>query len=75
MKTLTLDPRKRITARDMLRHPWWRSQPKPPAKEDLPRKKGKGAEKKSAADQSRKPGQLDDARAAKVARKLDFGAK
>ncbi|KAL8382929.1 hypothetical protein RB595_006617 [Gaeumannomyces hyphopodioides] len=75
MRTLTLDPRRRITARDMLRHPWWRSQPKPTPKEDLPRKKDKGAEKKAAADLSRKPGQLDDARTAKVARKLDFGAK
>lgn len=72
MKTLTLDPRKRITAKEMLKHPWWHSQPKPTRKEDLPKKKT-GAEQKFAADQARQPGQVDE-KMAKVARKLDFGA-
>jgi len=79
MRTLTLDPRKRITAREMLEHRWWRSEPKPTRKEDLPRKTA-GAEGKVGADLGRRPGAVNDDeaaagnRGAKVARKLDFGA-
>lgn len=73
MKTLVLDPNKRITARDMLLHNWWRADPKPTRKEDLP-KKG-GGQEKLGADLKRPPGVVDEDRGAKVARKLDFGAK
>ena len=71
MKMLILDPRKRITAKEVLEHSWWSSEPKPTRKEDLP-KKG-GGEAKIAEDLKRRPGILDDERGAKVARKLDFG--
>jgi cyclin-dependent kinase 7 len=73
MKTLTLDPRKRITAKDMLRHEWWHAEPKPTRKQDLPKKSG--GEEKMGADLKRRPGVLDDDRGSKVARKLDFGQK
>lgn len=72
MKMLILDPRKRITARQVLEHGWWKSEPKPTKKEDLP-KKGGGLEK-LGEDLKRRPGVLDDERGAKVARKLDFGS-
>ena len=67
------DPKKRITARDMLRHEWWRKEPKPTRKQDLPRKADKD-EKKVADDVKRRPGIGDEDRGGKVARKLDFGA-
>ncbi|KAK3378043.1 kinase-like domain-containing protein [Podospora didyma] len=76
MKTLLLDPKKRITAREMLEHKWWRAEPRPTRKEDLPRKSG--GEEKLADDLKRRPGVVEDegstARGGKVARKLDFGA-
>ncbi|KND93552.1 Serine/threonine-protein kinase KIN28 [Tolypocladium ophioglossoides CBS 100239] len=77
MRTLALDPKKRITARDMLRHPWWHSEPKPTRKEDLPRKNA-GGEDRMGADLKRRPGIVggeDSDRGAKVARKLDFGPR
>lgn len=73
-RTLALDPKKRITAKEMLRHEWWHVDPKPTRKEDLP-KKETGAQEKMGADLKRRPGVIDDDRGAKVARKLDFGAK
>jgi len=75
MKTLLLDPKKRITARDMLRHEWWHAEPKPTRKQDLPRKTGGGAEDKMGADLKRRAGILDEDRGSKVARRLDFGQK
>ena len=72
MAMLVLDPRNRITARAVLEHPWWASDPKPTKKQDLPKKSG-GAEK-LGEDLKRRPGVLDDDRGAKVARKLDFGS-
>ncbi|KAL2211997.1 Pkinase-domain-containing protein [Sarocladium strictum] len=72
MKTLSLDPKKRITARGMLDHPWWHAEPQPTRKRDLPRKGG--GEEKMGADLKRRPGQVEDDRGSKVARKLDFGA-
>lgn len=74
MRTLILNPRKRITAREMLRHPWWHADPKPTAKEDLPRKDAEAGEQKMGADLKRRPGAVDDEpRGAGVARRLDFG--
>ncbi|EGX92527.1 serine/threonine-protein kinase [Cordyceps militaris CM01] len=75
VKTLLLDPKKRITAREMLDHPWWHSDPKPTRTVDLPRKGGDGAEAQVGADLKRRPGVVDEDRGGKVARKLDFGQK
>ncbi|KAK5654830.1 hypothetical protein OQA88_6866 [Cercophora sp. LCS_1] len=73
IKTLTLDPRKRIAARGMLEHKWWHTDPRPTRTEDLPR--GPGDSEKMAADLKRRGGTFDDEpRGSKVARKLDFGA-
>ncbi|KAI2643665.1 Pkinase-domain-containing protein [Xylaria nigripes] len=72
MKTLSLDPKKRITARDMLRHDWWHRDPRPTRKQDLPKKSG--GQEKLGADLKRRPGIVDEDRGNKVARKLDFGA-
>jgi cyclin-dependent kinase 7 len=72
MAMLILDPRKRITARNVLKHPWWASEPKPTKKHDLPRKMG--GEAKVGDDLKRRPGILEVERDSKVARKLDFGA-
>jgi cyclin-dependent kinase 7 len=82
-RTLTLDPARRISARDMLRHDWWHAEPKPTPKERLPRKQqhsGKNNNNNNnnnmdrmGADLKRRPGTIDDDRGAKVARKLDFG--
>ncbi|XDG02045.1 hypothetical protein ABKA04_001660 [Annulohypoxylon sp. FPYF3050] len=73
MKTLTLDPKKRITAYDMLKHEWWHKDPKPSHKKDLPKKKS-GAQDKVGDDLKRRPGMVDEDKTSKVARKLDFGA-
>jgi len=72
MAMLVLNPRNRITARDILKHPWWSSDPKPTRKQDLP-KKG-GGQAKVGDDLKRRAGVVDDDRGSKVARKLDFGA-
>lgn len=72
MSMLTLDPRKRCTARQVLEHKWWSSDPRPTAKEDLP-KKGGGPEK-MGEDLKRRGGEIEDGRGDKVARKLNFGA-
>jgi len=71
MKMFTLDPRKRITAEEVLRHEWWRVEPKPTRKEDLPKKRS-GSMEKVGEDLKRRPGALDGERGAKVARRLDF---
>jgi cyclin-dependent kinase 7 len=73
MKMLLLDPRKRITARAVLEHPWWASEPKPTKKQDLPKKREEGF--KLGDDTKRRIAGLDDERGQpKVARRLDFGA-
>lgn len=72
MSTLTLDPRKRCTSRQVLEHKWWTSDPTPAKKEDLP-KKGGGLEK-MGEDLKRRAGESVDGQRDKVARKLIFGA-
>lgn len=66
MSTLALDPRKRPTAREILRHRWWTTNPVPTKKEDLPRKGG-GAER-AGEDLGRRGGELGNHDG--VARKL-----
>ena len=70
MSTLSLDPRKRPTARQVLEHGWWKAEPHPTRKEDLP-KKG-GGEDRMGDDLKRRGGDADDSRGSKIARKLDF---
>ena len=70
---LSLDPRKRCTAREVLEHKWWASDPKPTAKQDLP-KKG-GGPNKMGEDLKRRGGEVEDSRGDAVARKLDFGGR
>ena len=72
MSMLSLDPRRRPTSSQVLRHGWWASEPKPTRKEDLPKKAG--GEDKVAEDLKRRAGDLEDGRGSKVARKLDFAA-
>ena len=55
MRMLALDPRKRITMADSLRHAWWAADPKPTPKRYLPKKR-QGADEKLAADLNRRPG-------------------
>lgn len=70
---LTLDPNKRLTARQALQHGWWTSMPRPTKKENLPSMVG--GEKKIGEDLKRKGGETPaGGRADKVARKLDFGS-
>ncbi|KAI9866017.1 MAG: TFIIH complex serine/threonine-protein kinase subunit kin28 [Trichoglossum hirsutum] len=71
MSMLSLDPRKRATAREVLSHKWWSTDPTPTKKEDLP-KKGAGGEARMAEDLKRRAGELEDGREVKVARILDF---
>ncbi|CAD6585804.1 MAG: TFIIH complex serine/threonine-protein kinase subunit kin28 [Alectoria sarmentosa] len=71
MSMLALDPRKRCTARQVLEHKWWSSDPRPTAKEDLPKKGGGAA--RMGEDLKRRGGETEDGRGEKVARKLNFG--
>ena len=72
MKTLMLDPRKRVDATQFLNHEWFRSDPRPTKKENLPRKAG--GEERIGEDLKRRGGELEEGRGDKVARKIDFGA-
>ena len=74
MSMFTLDPRKRCTAKQVLQHKWWTSEPRPTRTEDLPRKGGGVGAEKMGEDLKRKGGELEDARSDKVARKLDFAS-
>ena len=75
MGMLTLDPRKRLSAEGVLRHPYWTTEPRPSRLEDLPRKGG-GLEA-MGEELKKRGGEVpnDDAgrRGDKVARKIDFG--
>lgn len=74
MKTLTLDPRKRFSADDVLRHSYWTSDPRPSKLEELP-KKG-GGEKTMGEDLKRRGGEVpgkENDKVDKVARKINFG--
>lgn len=73
MKTMMLDPRKRVTATEFLQHEWFKNEPRPTKKENLPRKGG--GEERIGEDLKRRGGEVEESgRVDKVARKLDFGA-
>ncbi|KAF2197048.1 Pkinase-domain-containing protein [Delitschia confertaspora ATCC 74209] len=67
---LTMDPKRRLTAQQVLEHRYWTNAPRPTEKEDLP-KNGGGA-KVMGEDLKRRGGEIESGRADKVARKL-FG--
>jgi cyclin-dependent kinase 7 len=73
MSMTTLDPRKRSSARQILQHAWWRSEPRPTPKESLPRKSG--GSQKMGSDLSRRAGEDSEGRFKNAARQLDFGVK
>ena len=56
MSMCALDPRKRSTAQEILEHGWWRLEPHPTYKQDLPRKSG--GTKKMGDDLTRRGGEL-----------------
>jgi cyclin-dependent kinase 7 len=74
VKMLTLDPRKRLSAEQVLRHPFWTDEPRPSRLEDLP-KKGGGLEA-MGEELKKRGGEVPNgsARGDGVARKIDFGA-
>lgn len=74
MKMLTLDPRKRLNAEQVLRHSFWTDEPRPSRLEDLPRKGG-GLEA-TGEELTKRGGEIPNggARGDKIARKIDFGA-
>jgi cyclin-dependent kinase 7 len=71
MSMLALDPRKRSTAVQALRHAWWTIEPRPTRNEDLPQKSGT---KKMGDDLGRRGGEIDDEMFKNASRQLDFGA-
>ncbi|GAA5999674.1 CDC2/CDK family serine/threonine-protein kinase [Rhodotorula paludigena] len=86
-KTLTYDPRRRITAREALRHPFFHSAPRPTAPSLLPKPKAELAPRALPPEEIGAPMGEKDRRgmkrkgegydeipgAKKVARRLDFG--
>lgn len=72
MKMMLLDPRKRLTAQQVLEHEWWTSEPRPSKLEDLPRKGG--GENAMGEDLKRRGGELPGGRGDKIARKIDFAS-
>jgi cyclin-dependent kinase 7 len=64
----TLDPKKRLTATQVLQHRYWNAAPKPTEKEDLP--KNSDGIKAMGEDLKRRGGEVESGRADKVARKL-----
>lgn len=73
MSMCSLDPRKRTTAVESLRHSWWSIDPRPTRNEDLPQKQHQSGAKKMGDDMSRRGGQIDDGPFKNAARQLDFG--
>ncbi|PLB36707.1 TFIIH complex serine/threonine-protein kinase subunit KIN28 [Aspergillus candidus] len=74
MSMCALDPKKRSTARQVLQHSWWSTEPKPTAKDNLPKKAG-GTEK-MGDDLTRMGADIDETQFARASRQLDFtGAK
>lgn len=74
---LKLDPRKRVSCREVLEHRWFKIEPKPTPIQNLPRRGGKEGESKVGSDLKRRWGGFEEeegGRGKKVARKLDFGA-
>ncbi|KAF2259172.1 serine/threonine-protein kinase crk1 [Lojkania enalia] len=69
---LTVDPAKRFTANEVLRHSYWTNAPTPTKKEMLP--KAGGGLKAMGEDLKRRGGEADTGRVDKVARKLDFAS-
>lgn len=79
MKMLTLDPTKRLSAEEVLKHEYWTADPRPSRLEDLPRKGGGMAA--MGEDLKRRGGEVPNGsgggaggRGDNVARKIDFGA-
>lgn len=74
MRLLTLNPRKRSTAKEILQCDFWKTDPRPTDIKDLPKKGGGGIEAMAAAE-VKKPGTVvvDEEKLRGVARKLDFG--
>ncbi|KAF2003506.1 serine/threonine-protein kinase-like protein [Amniculicola lignicola CBS 123094] len=70
---LMLDPKRRLDARKVLAHRYWKALPRPTPREKLP--KAGGGEEKMGEDLKRKGiGGEGEGRADKVARKLDFSS-
>lgn len=72
---LTMNPGKRLTAREALRHPYWGVAPRPQKKENLPSKGGREGEKAMGEQLKRVGGEMESERGEKVARRLDFGMR
>ena len=73
IKMLMLDPRKRLSAEDVLRHEFWTADPRPSPLESLP-KRGGGREE-MAESLKQRGGEVPNGtgRGDGVARKIDFG--
>ena len=70
MKMLKLDPRRRVSSRQVLMHDWWLAHPPPSDKNRLP-KQG-GGEEKVGENLGGKAGVVGEERLKGPARKLDF---
>lgn len=66
----TLDPKKRLTATQVLEHRFWNVAPRPTEKGDLPRNSSGVGTKAMGEDLKRRGGEIESGRADKVARKL-----
>lgn len=73
VKMLALDPRKRLSSEQVLRHEFWTADPRPSRLEDLP-KRGGGREEMAESLKQRGGEVPTGGRGDGVARKIDFGA-